>query len=116
MADIYFQYKQFNEALEQLFKAQKLSSRKAEIILRMTDCFIKMGDTEKAIRELRSLIKEYPQLTQVRLKLGIIYYNMNHLAEATEQWEAILLRDPQHAEAHRYLKMANAAGITTLSL
>lgn len=116
LADIYFQYKQFNEALEQLFKAQKLSSRKAEIILRMTDCFIRMGDTEKAIRELRSLIKEYPQLTQVRLKLGIIYYNMNHLAEATEQWEAILLRDPQHAEAHRYLKMANAAGITTLSL
>lgn len=116
LADIYFQYKQYNEALEQLFKAQKLSARKAEIVLRMTDCFIKMGDTERAIRELRSLIKEYPQLTQVRLKLGIIYYNMNHLAEATEQWEAILLRDPQHAEAHRYLKMANAAGITTLSL
>ena len=34
-------------------------------------------------------------------------YNMNQLAEATEQWENILLRDPQHPEALRNLKMAN---------
>lgn len=116
LADIYFQYKQYPEALEQLFKAQKLSSRKAEIVMRMTDCYVKMSDSERAIRELRLIIKEYPQLVQARLKLGVIYYNMNLLAEATEQWESILLRDPQHPEALRYLKMANAAGITTLSL
>ena len=62
LADIYFQYKHFNEALEQLFKAQKLSARKSEILMRITDCFVKMGDSERAIRELRNLIKDYPQL------------------------------------------------------
>jgi Tfp pilus assembly protein PilF len=65
---------------------------------------------------LKSLIREYPQFIPARLKLGVIYYNMNNLAEATEQWENILLRDPHHPEALQNLKMANAAGITTISL
>lgn len=116
LADMYFQYKMYAEALEQLFKAQKLTTRKAELTLRIAECFVQMGDADKAIRDLKALIREFPHLTAARLKLGIIYYNQNNLADATEQWENILLRDPQHAEAIRYLRMAQAAGITTLSL
>lgn len=116
LADMYFQYKMYAEALEQLFKAQKLTARKAELTLRISECFVQMGDADKAIRDLKALIREFPHLTGARLKLGIIYYNQNNLADATEQWENILLRDPQHAEATRYLRMAQAAGITTLSL
>lgn len=116
LADIYFQYKFYSEALDQLFRAQKLTSRKAEITMRIAECYVKLGDADRAIRELKALIREYPHFIPARLKLGIIYYNMNNLAEATEQWENILLRDPDHPEALKYLKMANAAGITTLSL
>jgi tetratricopeptide (TPR) repeat protein len=116
LADMYFQYKMYAEALEQLFKAQKLTARKAELTLRIAECFVQMGDADKAIRDLKALIREFPHLTAARLKLGIIYYNQNNLADATEQWENILLRDPQHEEATRYLRMAQAAGITTLSL
>lgn len=115
LADLYFQYKRYTEALDQLFKAQKLSSRKAEITMRITECFVKMDDHERAIRELKGLIREYPQFLPARMKLGIIYYNLNNLAEATEQWEAVLVRDPHHGEAKKYLRMAQAAGITTLS-
>lgn len=116
LADIYFQYKFYSEALDQLFRAQKLTTRKAEITMRVAECYVKMGDPDRAIRELKGLIREYPQFIPARLKLGVIYYNMNNLAEATEQWENILLRDPHHPEALQNLKMANAAGITTLSL
>lgn len=116
LADMYFQYKKYNEALEQLFKAQKLSSRKADISLRIADCHIQMGENDRAIRDLRSLIKEYPQLNQIKLKLGVLLYNLNNLAEATELWEAIIYRDPNHSEANRYLRMARTAGITSLSL
>jgi tetratricopeptide (TPR) repeat protein len=116
LADIYFQYKFYKEALDQLFHAQKLSSRKAEIAMRIAECYVKLGDSDRAIRELKALIREYPHFIPARLKLGVIYYNMNNLAEATEQWENILMRDPKHPEALKYLKMANAAGITTLSL
>lgn len=115
LADLYFQYKRYAESLEQLFKAQKLSSRKAEITMRITECYVKMGDHERAIRDLKGLIREYPQFLPARMKLGILYYNLNNLAEATEQWEALLARDPGHGEAKKYLRMAQAAGITTLS-
>lgn len=116
LADIYFQYKFYKESLDQLFHAQKLTSRKAEITMRIAECYVKLDDADRAVRELKALIREYPHFIPARLKLGVIYYNMNNLAEATEQWENILIRDPQHPEALKYLKMANAAGITTLTL
>lgn len=116
LADIYFQYKCYKESLDQLFHAQKLTSRKAEIAMRIAECYVKLDDSDRAIRELKALIREYPHFIPARLKLGIIYYNLNNLAEATEQWENILMRDPQHPEALKYLKMANTAGITTLTL
>lgn len=116
LADLYFQYKRYNDALEQLFKAQKLSARKAEIVIRISECFVKLGEFERAIRDLKALLKEFPQLLTARMKLGMIYYNMNNLAEASEQWENVLAREPGHAEAKQYLKMAQAAGITTIGL
>ncbi len=116
LADLYFQYKRYQEALEQLLKAQRLSSRKAEITMRIAEVYVKQGEIQKAIKDLRQLLKDYPQFLPARLKLGVIYYNANNLAEATEQWEAVLLRDPQHPEATKYLKMAQAAGITSLGL
>ena len=116
LADLYFQCKRYTESLEQLFKAQKLSTRKAEITLRICECFVRLGDSDRAIKDLKALIREYPQFVQARLKLGIIYYNSNNIAEATEQWENILVRDPKHAEANKYLKMAQAAGITSIHL
>lgn len=116
LADLYFQYKRYPEALEQLLKAQKLSTRKAEITMRIAEVHVQLGQTERAIKDLRALIREYPHFIPARLKLGVIYYNSNNIAEATEQWENILMRDPQHPEALRYLKMAQAAGITSIEL
>ncbi len=116
LADLYFQYKRYSEALDQLLKAQALSTRKAEITMRIAEVYVQVGQFERAIKDLRALIREYPHFTPARLKLGVIYYNSNDIAEATEQWENILMRDPQHPEALRYLKMAQAVGITSIEL
>lgn len=113
LADLYFQYKRYNEALEQLFKSQKLTARKAEVTMRITDCYVKLGETERAIRDLKTLIREYPHLTAARMKLASIHYNDNHMAEAIEQWESVLVREPRHAEALKYLQIARNAGIST---
>lgn len=116
LADLYYQYRRYNEALEQLLKAQKLSTRKAEITMRISEVYVQLGHPDRAIKDLKSLIREYPHFIPARLKLGVIYYNSNNVAEATEQWENILIRDPEHPEALRLLKMAQAAGITTIEL
>lgn len=116
LADLYSQYKRYNEALEQLLKAQKLSSRKAEISLRIADVNVQLGHTDRAVKDLRQVVREYPHLVAARLKLGLILYNSNNIADAVEQWETVLVRDPENPEALRYLRMAQAAGITTLGL
>jgi len=84
--------------------------------MRISEVYVHLGQAERAIKDLRALIREYPHFIPARLKLGVIYYNSNNIAEATEQWENILMRDPQHPEALRYLKMAQAAGITSIEL
>lgn len=116
LADLYFQYQRYNESLEQLLKALRLSSRKTEITMRVAECFVKLDEGERAVKELKNLIKDYPQYLPARMKLGSVFYNLNLIAEATEQWENVLYREPQHAEAKKLLKMAQAAGITKVGM
>jgi len=115
LADLYFQYKRYQEALEQLLKAQKLSSRKAEITLRIADCYSQLGEENKAIRDLKNLVREYPNFLAGRMKLANIYYSLNQVVEATEMWESVLARDPNHQEAAKRLRMAQAVGVTYIS-
>ncbi|MBL7545001.1 MAG: tetratricopeptide repeat protein [Bdellovibrionaceae bacterium] len=104
LADLYFQYKKFPEALEQLLKAQKLSARRAEITMRISEVLVQMGNSERAIKDLKNLVIEYPQFIPAKNKLGVILYNEGRMREAADQWESVLMRDPQNPEAVRYLK------------
>lgn len=116
LAELYAQSSRPTEALDQLLRAQKLSNRRAEITLRIADVHVQLGQTDRATKDLKALLREYPHLVAARLKLGIILYNSNNVADAVEQWENILIRDPQNPEALKHLKMAQAAGITSLGL
>lgn len=116
LADMYLQFKRFDESAGQYLAAISLSSKKLELILRLAECYVQGGQKEKAIKELKSLLQADPRLAAPRLKLGLIFYNSHHIAEAVDQWENILRYDPKNQEAIRYLKMAQAAGVTTLHL
>lgn len=116
LGDMYLQYKRFNEALEQYMKAYHLSSKKGDVALLIAECHVQSGHKDKAIRELKSVLQLDSKLIQPRLKLGLILYNSQLIAEAVDQWENVLLLDPQNSEATRYLKMAQATGITTLNI
>lgn len=115
LANLYLQYDRVGEALEQLVKAGQLSGRKAEIRMKTADCLAKLGEADKAVRELRSLLREYPNLNAARMKLGNVLLSLGQVAEATEQWENILARDPANSEAAKALRMAQSASVTLLS-
>lgn len=116
LADLYFQYKRYSESLEQLQKAHQLSHRKSEIGLRIGEVFMKMGDSHQAIKQLRQVIKEQPNLLAARVKLGLIYYHLGDMAAASDQWETVLMRDPEHAEAMKYLRQVQTHGVTSVDL
>jgi len=116
LADMYLQHRYFNESIEHYLKAISLSAKKADFIMRLSECFVQSRQKDKAIKELRSLIQTDPKLSAPRLKLGLILYNAHHIAEAVDQWENVLRYDSKNQEALRYLKMAQATGVTSLTL
>jgi tetratricopeptide (TPR) repeat protein len=115
LGELYFQYKRYDEALEQYQRAATLSSRKADLRMKMVECLMKKGEEPRALKEIRGLIQEFPQFIPARLKLGLIYFNAKKTVEAVEQWESVLLRDPDHPLAQRYLQMAQESGSTLLA-
>ena len=116
LGDMYLQYKRYDSALEQYQKAQSLTKNKVEVAMLIVECFVQSGQKDKAIRELKVLLQMNNKLIHPRLKLGLILYNSNMIAEAVDQWENVLRLEPKNEEAHRYLKMAQATGITNLSI
>jgi tetratricopeptide (TPR) repeat protein len=113
LGDLYFQYQRFGEALEQFYKAFSLSE-KPEIKLKIIDCYVKKGETEKAIRELKIFVNDQPQNLKAQIWLGVLLYNSKRIADAVDQWEKVMFRDPQNEEAKRYIRQAQQSKTTEL--
>ena len=115
LGQMYFQCKRYKEALEQYLKASQLSTRTVEITMKIVSCFEALGSYRKAIKQLKYLVREFPQFIPARIKLGKLFYNSGKMIEAIEQWEGVLLRDPTHRDARQFIKMAHEAGVTEIS-
>lgn len=115
LGELYLQYHRPKEALEQYYKALNLSSRVPEITMKIIDCFLALEERDKAAKELVDLIKQYPTFMGARIKLGRIYFEDGNVIQAVEAWEAVLARDPDHVEAKRLLRQAQAKDTTQIS-
>lgn len=115
LGELYFQYQRFNESLEQYFKALRLSTRKAELTMKVVECFLQLGENDRAIKHLRDLIKDYPDFLGARVRLGQVYYELGQVPESVEQWENVLRRDSSHGEAKRLLRQAQSVELTSIS-
>jgi tetratricopeptide (TPR) repeat protein len=110
LGEMYFQIKRYDESLEQYNRALSISSRKAELKMKVIECYIKKGENPRALKELRLVVQEFPHFTPARLKIGLMYYSAKDRIAAIEQWESVLLRDPDHPVALKYLQMAQNSG------
>jgi len=114
LGDLYFQYYRYEEAMEQYYKALALTTRKADVHMKIVEVLLRKNQGNKAVKELKRIIAHYPAYLPARLKLGIAYYNSNRVVEAIQEWENVLTRDPQHPEAMNYLRLAQDVGVTSL--
>lgn len=108
LGEMYFHHGRFKEALDQYYKALSLSSRKPELTMKLVECFVRLDDTDKAVKELRGLVKDYSGFLSARVRLGKMLYDSGDVQGAIEQWEATTHRDPNHGEAQRLLRQAQA--------
>lgn len=114
LADLFFQCQRYEEALEQFQKALAITHRKQQVLLSMSECHLKMGKKDKAIRELKNALKDFPQFVIGRNKLASLLFETNKVAEAIHQWEAVIEADPRNPEATRNLKMARSSRLSEL--
>ena len=111
---MYFQCQRFDEALDQYYKAVNLTSRKADVHMKIVEVYLRKGQGAKAIKELKKVNESFPGYLPGKLKLGVVYYNSNRVVEAIQEWEGILMRDPRHPDALNYIKLAQEVGVTSL--
>lgn len=114
LADLLLQCQRYDEALDHFQKAFALTQRKQQVGLSIIDCMVKMGNKDKAVRELKTLLKEFPHFIAGRNRLASLLYELNKVAEATQQWEQVLAKDPKNPEAIKNLKMAQSATMSDL--
>jgi tetratricopeptide (TPR) repeat protein len=74
-----------------------------------------MGQPQHAIRELRTITRDYPQYVPARIQLGKCYYDSHQIPEAIEQWESALALEPKNQTLQDYLRLAQTVQVTQLN-
>lgn len=109
VADLYFRYRRYDEAIEEYSKAALLDPTAFEIRIRRAKAYAKKGFVTRAIQELQQLKSENPRFIPARIQLGLLHYSQGNLLDAELEWEQTLEVDPTHREAAAYLEMAKDA-------
>jgi tetratricopeptide (TPR) repeat protein len=133
LGTIYYDQGKFNKAIRGFKRALELEPTYTDASVGLSIILNDIGKYEegrKVFDEARELLskqtanedpyvnekfgikhEDYPGFLSARVRLGKMLYDSGDVQGAIEQWEATTHRDPNHAEAQRLLRQAQA--ITT---
>lgn len=114
LADLYFSYNRYDEALFEYNKASALDPSNMDVRIKIAKVYAKKGFMSKAFEELTKLKNEFPGFLPAKIALGLLYYANGNVLEAQTQWQHVLAKDPLHQEASMYLKLSKTATETNL--
>ncbi len=109
LADLYFRYRRYDEAIEEYSKAATLDPTSLEIRIRRAKAYSRKGYVSRAMQELEQLRNENPAYIPARIQLGLLHYSQGNQLDAELEWESVLRLDPVHREARSYLEMSREA-------
>ena len=103
LADLYFLYKRFEEALENYNRAADFSKHHIKYKLKAVDSLISMKLLSRALREAEAVEAKNPYHVDLLLKIAQIHYQLGSHSKAEEYWEKVLSQDPKNDEAKSHL-------------
>lgn len=106
LADLYFRYRRYDEAIDQYTKSIQLDPSSLDTKIKRAKAYAKKGYLTRAIQELQLLKEENPGFIPAKIQLGLLHFSQGDLLNAELEWEKVLESDPHHKEAHTYLQMA----------
>lgn len=105
LADLYFRYRRYDEALEQYTQSINLDPTQDDVRVRRARTLAKKGLISRAMDELQSLKKESPFKSAARIQIGLLHISQGNVLDAELEWESILQIDPNNEEAKNYLRL-----------
>lgn len=105
LGDIYAGIQQWTPAIAEYRKALALRPDFADIRTSLGKTLREAGQKEESARELAEAKKLNPTYPPATIQLGITFYSMGRLAEATAEWKAVLAYEPENARAKTFLKL-----------
>jgi tetratricopeptide (TPR) repeat protein len=111
LADLYFRYRRYDEAIEEYTKAILLDPTALDTRIRRAKAYAKKGFLSRAMQELQQIKHEAPDFIPARIQLGLLHYSQGNVLDAELDWEAVLTIDANQKEARAYLEMAKQARI-----
>jgi len=109
LADLYFRYRRYDEAIDEYTRAIVLDPRSYEARIRRAKAHARRGFVSRALGELQKIKSEDPNYLPARIQLGLLYYSQKNLVDAELEWEEVVSLDPNHGEATAYLEMCRKA-------
>jgi tetratricopeptide (TPR) repeat protein len=111
LADLYFRYRRYDEAIEEYAKAAMLDPTTLEIRIRLAKAYAKKGFLTRAMQELQQLKHEHSHFTPARIQLGLLHYSQGNVLDAELEWEGVAEIEPGNREAQAYLEMCKQARV-----
>lgn len=111
LADLYFRYRRYDEAIDEYGKAALLDPTTLDIRIRRAKAYAKKGFLSRAIHELQQLKGQHSDYIPARIQLGLLHYSQGNVLDAELEWEQALKLDPSNREAFAYLEMAAGSRI-----
>ena len=115
LAEMYFTYGRYDEALFEYNKARNLDPENLEIRVKVAKTYAKKSFLNKAFDELKLLKNEKPNYLPGRISLGVLYYGCGKILEAQAEWEKVLTKDPTNEEAKMYINLSQTATETKIN-
>lgn len=116
LAEMYFSYNRYDEALFEYNKAIALDASNLEIRIKVAKVYSKKGFISKSFEELRRLKSEEPGYIEARIALGLLHYGSGNILEAQSEWSNALAKDPSNEELQMYLNLSKSATETNLTM
>ena len=114
LAEMYFAYNRYEEALTEYTKASGLNPENLEVRIKIAKVYSKKGYIAKAFETLKGLKAEEPAYIPARVALGLLHYGKGNIVEAQTEWQTALSKDPKNEEIQMYLNISKNATETTL--
>ncbi|OFZ78232.1 MAG: hypothetical protein A2583_02615 [Bdellovibrionales bacterium RIFOXYD1_FULL_53_11] len=105
LADLYFRYRRYDEAIEEYGRAAALDPSALDTRIRRAKAMSKKGFVTRALQELQLLKQEHSRYLPARIQLGLLHYSQGNLLDAELEWEGVLELNPSNREARSYMEM-----------